>query len=51
MVLKLEAASDNALVTIEEIENGLHPVATIRMVEYLIELAERKKIQAIFTTH
>jgi len=51
MVLQLEAASDNALVIIEEIENGLHPIATIRMVEYLIELAERKKIQAIFTTH
>lgn len=51
MVLELEAANDNSLVIIEEIENGLHPVATIRMVEYLIELAERKKIQAIFTTH
>ncbi len=51
MVLQLEAANNNSLVIIEEIENGLHPVATIRMVEYLIELAERKKIQAIFTTH
>lgn len=51
MVLQLESASDNALVLIEEIENGLHPVATIRMVEYLIELAERKRLQAIFTTH
>jgi AAA15 family ATPase/GTPase len=51
MVIQLEAANDNSLVIIEEIENGLHPVATIRMVEYLIELAERKKIQAIFTTH
>ena len=51
MVFQLEAANDNSLVIIEEIENGLHPVATIRMVEDLIELAERKKIQAIFTTH
>ncbi|MEL4274543.1 ATP-dependent nuclease [Shewanella xiamenensis] len=51
MVTFLEKASDNTLVIIEEIENGLHPIATIRMVEYLIELAERKKIQAIFTTH
>lgn len=51
MVLQLEIAVDNTLVIIEEIENGLHPIATIRMVEYLIELAERKKIQAIFTTH
>ena len=51
MVAEIELASDYALVLIEEIENGLHPVATIRMVEYLIEAANRKKIQAIFTTH
>ncbi|QUT17095.1 ATP-dependent nuclease [Rahnella inusitata] len=51
MVLQLESAEDGTLVIIEEIENGLHPIATIRMVEYLIELAERKKIQAVFTTH
>lgn len=51
MVLSLETAPKNSLVIIEEIENGLHPLATIRMVEYLIGLAERKSIQAIFTTH
>ena len=51
MVAAIEAANDNALVLIEEIENGLHPVATIRLVEYLIWAAERKKIQVIFTTH
>ena len=36
---------------IEEIENGLHPLATIRLVEYLIDLASRRKIQVIFTSH
>ena len=51
MVAAIESASENALVLIEEIENGLHPVATIRLVEYLIWAAERKKIQVIFTTH
>jgi AAA15 family ATPase/GTPase len=51
MVMSIESLSDNSLILIEEIENGLHPIATIRMVEYLIEVAERKKIQAIFTTH
>lgn len=51
MVMKIEESADNSLILIEEIENGLHPVATIRMVEYLIEVAERKKAQAIFTTH
>jgi ABC-type multidrug transport system ATPase subunit len=51
MVAKIEAAADQSLILIEEIENGLHPVATIRLVEYLIEVAERKKLQVVFTTH
>ncbi len=51
MIEKIESAPTNTLVLIEEIENGLHPVATRRMVEYLIDVAERKGIQAIFTTH
>ncbi|WP_155401736.1 AAA family ATPase, partial [Chromobacterium violaceum] len=51
MITRIEQASENSLILIEEIENGLHPVATRRMVEYLIEVAERKSIQAIFTTH
>jgi len=51
MVMRIEAAPDNSLVLIEEIENGLHPVATVRLVEYLIMAAERKKVQVIFTTH
>jgi hypothetical protein len=51
MVASIESADDQAMVLIEEIENGLHPIATIRLVEYLIIAAERKKIQVIFTTH
>lgn len=51
MVASIEAAHEQTLVLIEEIENGLHPVATTRLVEYLIWAAERKKIQVIFTTH
>jgi len=51
MVMKIESLSDNSLILVEEIENGLHPVATVRMVEYLIEVAHRKSAQAIFTTH
>lgn len=51
MVAAIEAAEEQSLVLIEEIENGLHPVATIRLVEYLILAAERKNIQVIFTTH
>lgn len=51
MVGEIEAAPENALILIEEIENGLHPVATRRMVEYLLDVARRRSIQAIFTTH
>ena len=51
MVSEIEAAPTNALVLIEEIENGLHPIAVRRMVEYLIDVANRKSIQSAFTTH
>jgi hypothetical protein len=51
MICKIESLEDNALILIEEIENGLHPIATQRMVEYLIEVSKRKKIQTVFTTH
>jgi len=51
IVQALESVAENALVLIEEIENGLHPLATMRLVEYLVDLAERRKLQAIFTTH
>jgi AAA15 family ATPase/GTPase len=51
MVSEIEGAPQNALVLIEEIENGLHPVATRRMVEYLVDVAIRKSIQSVFTTH
>ena len=51
MATRIEQAPENSLILIEEIENGLHPVATRRMVEYLIDVADRKSIQTIFTTH
>ena len=51
MVMRIESLPDNSMILIEEIENGLHPVATISLVEFLIDIAERKKIQVIFTTH
>ena len=51
MVSGIELAPDESLILIEELENGLHPVATVRMTEYLIEVSERKKIQVIFPTH
>ena len=51
MITRIEKAPENSLILIEEIENGLHPVATRRMVEYLIDVADRRSIQTIFTTH
>lgn len=51
MITAIENAPTNSLLIIEEIENGLHPIATRRMVEYLIDVAERRSIQTVFTTH
>lgn len=51
MVLGIERVSDHGLILIEEIENGLHPLATARLVDYLIEVSDRKSVQVIFTTH
>jgi len=51
MVSELEAVENGTLVLIEEIENGLHPVAVAKMIEYLFDLSDRKRIQVIFTTH
>ena len=51
IIMKMESLEENSLILIEEIENGLHPIATQRMVEYLIEFSKRKKSQVIFTTH
>lgn len=51
IVTEIELLPESSLILIEEIENGLHPVATRRLVEYLISAAERRRIQAIFTTH
>lgn len=51
LVAELESIEENSLVLIEEIENGLHPIAIRRLVEYLIDISKRKSLQIIFTTH
>ena len=51
IVSEIESVEDEALVLIEEVENGLHPIATRRLVEYLIAVCRRKGCQVIFTTH
>jgi energy-coupling factor transporter ATP-binding protein EcfA2 len=51
LVYQIERLPEQTLVLIEEIENGLHPLAVERLVEYLISVAIRRKLQVIFTTH
>ncbi len=51
IVGEIESVQDNALILVEEVENGLHPIATQRLVEYFVEVCRRKGCQVIFTTH
>lgn len=51
IVFEIETIQEQSLILIEEIENGLHPLALRRLIDYLIEGAKRKGIQVIFTTH
>lgn len=48
---RIELSPNNALILIEEVENGLHPVAVRLFVQYLQNAAKRKRLQIIFTTH
>ncbi|AVG75454.1 ATP-dependent nuclease [Pantoea ananatis] len=48
---RIENSKDSSLVLIEELENGLHPVAVRLFVHYLQNVSKRKKLQIIFTTH
>lgn len=48
---RIENSEDNSLILIEELENGLHPVAVRAFVQYLFCAAKRKKLQVVFTTH
>lgn len=51
IVSEIETLPEQSLVLIEEIENGLHPLALMRLIDYLIVTAHKKGIQVIFTTH
>lgn len=48
---RIENSKDHSLVLIEELENGLHPVAVRLFVHYLQNVSKRKKLQIVFTTH
>lgn len=47
----LLAAKDGSIVAIEEIEIGLHPATMERLIDVILEIARKKKLQIIITTH
>lgn len=51
MVLKLEAEPEKSLVLLEEPETSLHPSAQFELGKYLVNVAERRKLQFLLTTH
>lgn len=51
IVNALESVEDYAFVLIEELENGLHPVAVSALLDYLLHKSLQKKLQILFTTH
>lgn len=48
---RIENSPENSLILIEEVENGLHPVAVRLFVQYLQNAARRRRLQVVFTTH
>ncbi len=51
LVLRLEALPEKSLVLLEEPETSLHPSAQFELAKYLANVAERRKLQFILTTH
>jgi predicted ATPase len=47
----VDQAPPGSLIVIEELEAALHPAAQTRLVDALLEIAERKKLQIIGSTH
>ncbi|HEV7248399.1 MAG TPA: AAA family ATPase [Shinella sp.] len=51
MVSKIVSAPKNSLILIEELENGLHPIAVRNMTRFLVKVANENNHQVIFSTH
>jgi predicted ATP-dependent endonuclease of OLD family len=51
LVTRFEAVPEKSLVLVEEPETALHPCAQFEMGKYLVEVAMRRKLQIILTTH
>lgn len=51
MVTKLETMTPKSLVLLEEPETALHPSAQFELGKYLVNVAERRQLQIMLTTH
>jgi len=51
LVIFVESLPEQSLVLIEEPETALHPSAQFELGKYLVEVAMRRKIQIMITTH
>jgi predicted ATPase len=51
LIALLQEAPNNALIIIDEVEASLHPRAQRRLIAELCELARRKRLQFILSTH
>jgi hypothetical protein len=51
MVTRLESVSEKSLVLIEEPETALHPCAQFELGKYMMDVAMRRKMQIIVSTH
>lgn len=51
MVNTLETAPDKSLIVLEEPETSLHGDAQVRLAQYLVDVALRRRHQIIITTH
>jgi predicted ATPase len=47
----VKSAAEGAPILIEQIENGLHPVAVRQLFDHPGDAALRRKLQMVFTTH
>ncbi|MFC4158931.1 ATP-dependent nuclease [Chitinimonas lacunae] len=51
LVKHLQKCVGKSLVLIDELELALHPRAQIELLRYLVEIAEKKELTVIFSTH
>ncbi|MBU3655099.1 MAG: ATP-binding protein [Alphaproteobacteria bacterium] len=47
----LLSAKDGSIIAIEEIEIGLHPATMEKLVDAILDIARKKKLQILITTH